>query len=440
VLAWVARGHYTAGRSAVMCLEPGEPMAERASIVSEVFKFLLAAVYAVLLVLLGPVSVWLVFGAETAVGKGLAAMGLLTLVIAADLFVWFRRTAHPRLWGWSTVVLAVVWVGLGYFILQAAPSGEAPEGSPVSHRFTSSATFSRYALANVVPEVEQVDLGLLAAPLLDPVLTHSQARRVSRLAGSIYGEMERDANFHALGSAMSWTYADRLGLPFDVGHYYLYVPRSAAAGRRGAIVFLHGSAGNFKAYTWIFSHLAERLGYVLIAPSYGMGDWRRPGAPSAVLRALEHASKLAQIDPHRVFLAGLSNGGVGVCRLARDHPGRFRGLVLISPVMAGTIVNDQAFREHWRGRRVLILTGQADRRVRIDSIRRHAEAMKSGGVNVRQIVYPGEDHFLLFSEYRKVLEDLGAWLAEADASRRPGTSPTAAWKRPSTSAARRWRS
>ncbi len=389
-------------------------MAERVSIPSEVFKFLLAAVYAVLLILIGPVSVWLVFGAETAVGKGLAVMGLLTLAIAADLFVWFRRTAHPRLWGWSTVALVLAWIGLGYFILQAAPSGEAPEGSPVSHRFTSKAAFRRYALANVVPEVEQVNLGLLAAPVLDPILTRGQARRVSRLAVGVYEEMERDANFHALGSVMCWAYADRLHLPFDAGHYYLYVPRKPAAGPRPAIVFLHGSAGNFKAYTWAWSRLAEQLGYVVIAPSYGMGDWRRPGAAPAALRALEHASQVTEIDERRVFLVGLSNGALGVCRLASHHPGRFRGLVLISPVMSGRIVGDKAFHERWRGRGVLVLTGQADRRVPVSYVRRHAEAMKSGGVNVSQIVYPGEDHFLLFSKRRKVLEDVGAWLAEAE--------------------------
>lgn len=389
-------------------------MAERVSIASEVLKFLLAAVYAVLLVLIGPVSVWLVFAAQTPVGKGIAVMGLLTLAVAADLFVWFRRTPHPRLWGWSTVVFVLVWIGLGYLIVRAAPGGKPPAGSPVSHRFTSDATFSRYALANVVPEVEQVNLGLLAAPALDPILTGSQARRVSRTVFGIYEEMERDASFHALGSAMSWTYAEALGLPFDVGHYYLYVPREPAAGARGAIVFLHGSAGNLKAYTWVWSRLAEQLGYVLIAPSYGMGDWRRPGAASAALRALDHASQVAEIDARRVFLAGLSNGGLGVCRLASDHPDRFRGLVLICPAMTLEIVGGKTFHEHWRDRPVLMLAGQADRRIPVGYVRRHAEAMKSGGVNVSQIVYPGEDHFLMFSKYQEVLRDVGAWLAEAE--------------------------
>ena len=388
-------------------------MAKNVSIAGEVLKFALAAVYAVLLLLLGPVSVWLVFTAQTAIGKGVAAMGLLTLGIAADLFVWFRRPAHPRLWGGSTVVLTLAWLALGFVILRAAPSGEAPPGSPVSHHFTSSAAFPRYALANVFPEVEQVNLGLWVAPVLDPILTGVQGRRVSRVALGVYEQMRRDADFRALGSAMCWTYADVLGLPFDVGHYYLYVPRRLPAGPRPAILFLHGSAGNLKAYTWLWSKLAKPHGCVVIAPSYGRGGWRRPGATDAALKALEHAAKDTKIDTRRVFLAGLSNGGLGVCRLARDHARRFRGLVLISPVMPRS-VHDKAFHDLWRGRPVLVLAGGADRRIPLESLRRHTAAMKAGGVNVKEIVYPDEDHFLFFSKSQDVLKNISAWMTELE--------------------------
>jgi hypothetical protein len=135
----------------------------------------------------------------------------------------------------------------------------------------------------------------LIMPYLDPILTRDQARRVSVFTLDLYRDMERDPDFHRLGSAMGWAYAELLGQPFDVGHYYLYVPRNRGSGPSPAIVFLHGSAGNFKAYTWLWSRLAEEQGMVVIAPSYGFGNWDRAGVV-AVLRALDDAATLVDID------------------------------------------------------------------------------------------------------------------------------------------------
>ena len=387
-------------------------MPEKSSIAAEIFKLALAAVYGVVLIVVGPPSVWLVLFAHTAVGRGVGALGLLLIGIAADLFVWFRRPVHKRLWGWSTVLLTFVWLGGGYLIVRQAPTGRPPIGSPVSHRFASGAEFDPYAPANIVPESEQVTLALSVMPLLDPILTRTQAGHIRDTALPIYDEMERDGNFHALGSALGRAYAERLGRAFDDGHYYLYVPRKPAAGPRAAILFLHGSAGNLKAYTWVWSRLAEREGCVVIAPSYGRGNWRRPGATAAAMRALDDATRATDIDPNRVYLAGLSNGGIGVCRLAEAHPRRFAGLVLLSAVMVPEIIDGERFAAAWRGRPVLIITGEDDRRVPIEQVRKQAAAMKSAGADVCEIAYPKEDHFLFFSKHRDVLANIAAWLAE----------------------------
>jgi len=386
---------------------------EKASIPGELLKFALAAVYGVVLIAVAPPSVWLVLFAHTAVGRGLGVLGLLTIGIAADLFVWFRRPVHKKLWGWGTVLLALAWIGTGAMLLREAPPGEAPPGSPVSHRFTSGGRFDPYCPANVVPEVEQINLALAAAPLIDPILTREQAARLRRVVLPIYDEMERDANFAALGSALGGLYADLLGRPFDTGHYYLYVPRQLPTGPRPAVLFLHGSGGNFKAYTWLWSRLAEREGLIVIAPSFGAGHWDRDAGPAAALRALDDAARHAPIDPGRVYLAGLSNGGVGVCRLAASHPDRFAGLIFLSPVMAPEIVDGKAFAAAWRGRPVLILTGDADRRVPVDSVRQRAAAMQAAGIDVREVIYPGGDHFLFFSKRDEILANISAWLNEA---------------------------
>jgi pimeloyl-ACP methyl ester carboxylesterase len=225
--------------------------------------------------------------------------------------------------------------------------------------------------------------------------------------------MERDPDFHALGSAMGWTYAELADQPFEVGHYDLYVPRHRGTGPLPAIVFLHGFAGNFKVYTWVWAKLAEARGVAIIAPSDGAGYWRPPGGIDAVFGALDDASAQVAIDPERVYLAGLSNGGYAAWRAAQAAPERFRGLILISPVMDARVMEDAMFLRRWGGRPVLVVTGEADERIPLSYVHEHVTTLQANGVPVQEVVYPGEDHFLLFSKAQSVMDDIARWLADA---------------------------
>ncbi len=338
--------------------------------------------------------------------------GLAVAVLpAAILGRWFSLT-YRAFWGWTSLALSAVFIGLTGIILLAAPDGgEAWPGSLVSHRFTGETTFQRYALTNIIPEVEQVNLGFLLAPYLDPIITLEQARRVSAFTLELYQELENDLNFQRLGSVMGWAYAEVIGRPFDVGHYYLYVPQKRSDGPLPAILFLHGSGGNFKAYTWAWAKFAEKQGFVIIAPSFGFGNWSRPGGLAAASLALDDAATLIEIDPDRVYLAGLSNGGLGVSELAATFPERFRGLILLSPVMDTEIVNSAEFHDSWRESPILVITGEADQRIPVSYVERQVSVLQTGGVDVTYIAYPGEDHFLFFSQLTNVLSDISAWLS-----------------------------
>ncbi len=372
---------------------------------------LLISIYGGLALLGAPLSMWLLLNAQTWTGRGLAIVGIIVIILPATLFLWQRGRSDRSFWGWSSVALGLILAGVLGGILLSTPTGYPPSDSPVRHRFTRGGSFQSYRLTNIVPEIEQINLGFLIMPYLDPILTRDQARRVSVFTLDLYRDMERDPDFHQLGSAMGWAYAELLGQPFDVGHYYLYVPRNRGSGPSPAIVFLHGSAGNFKAYIWLWSRLAEEQGMVIIAPSYGFGNWDRAGV-AAVLRALDDAATVVDIDQDQVYLAGLSNGGLAVSQLAQVAPGRFRGLVFISPVMATEIVDGSTFRDAWRGRPVLLVTGEADRRIPVSYVRQRAMSLKASGVQVTEVTYPGEDHFLFFSQPEKVLGDISNWLSK----------------------------
>jgi len=196
------------------------------------------------------------------------------------------------------------------------------------------------------------------------------------------------------------------------GFSYISPETEPMDGPLPAMVFLHGSAGNFKPYLWLWSKLAEEQGIVIIAPSFGFGNWRQSGGATSVLQALDDAAKMIEIDQTQVYLAGLSNGGLGVSQLAEESPERFRGLIFISPVMATEIVDKATFSDLWRGRPVLVVTGQADQRVPISYVRQRVSILKAGGVEVADITYSGEDHFLFFSQSENVLNDVANWLSE----------------------------
>ncbi len=251
-------------------------------------------------------------------------------------------------------------------------------------------------------------------PYPDSLFTRQQMRRVSPFTLALYREMDRDPDFWQLGSAMGGAYADVFGQPFDTGHYYLYVPRNRLPGALPAILLLHGSAGNFKAYTWAWAKLAETRGCVIVAPSFGFGDWTQPGGERAALAALEDASKWVEIDASRVYLAGLSNGGLGISLLARRAPQRYRGLIYLSPVMPPDILDQPEFQAAWKGRPVLVVTGEADERIPLRYVTERAQRLMDGGVAVTYRTYPGEDHFLFFSQLDDVLRHISAWLAKIE--------------------------
>lgn len=374
---------------------------------------LLTFVQAVLLLLL-PLSVWLLFHFQTPSGLALAMGGVAAFLLPVAWLGSRHSARRSRFWRNCRNVLASSLAVCLLVVFLRVPNGRPPADSPIQHRFFCSTKFAAYSIANVVPEIEQINAGFFAMPLLDSIFSQRQARAVRPFTLALYREMEADPNFHQIGSVLGWSYAEMFGRTFNIGHYYLYRPRKPAAGPRPALVFLHGSLGNFKTYTWVWSKLAERNGMVVIAPSFGAGNWDQPGGMAAVLAALDDAKKIVSIDDQRIFLAGLSNGGLGVCRLAQAAPRIFRGLLCLSPVLISEVLRDRSFQENWRGRNVLVISGEQDERIPWQYVAGQVEVMKSAGVRVTVRTFPGEDHFLFFSQPGPILAEVERWMRQAE--------------------------
>ena len=190
----------------------------------------------------------------------------------------------------------------------------------------------RYAPWNVAPEVDQVHIGICVAVVRDPYMDSARARTMWSYLRPIYGTLERDAEFQALGSALGMAYREVAGLEFRSGHYYLFLPPTQGNERLPCLVYLHGMGGNTKAHFWVLSRLTQHLKCVVIAPTFGIGNWDREGSGEFVADVVREALATLPVDAQRVFLLGYSNGAMGVTRAVIAGPTLFGGLMYLSPV------------------------------------------------------------------------------------------------------------
>ncbi|NOU27386.1 MAG: prolyl oligopeptidase family serine peptidase [Polyangiaceae bacterium] len=327
-------------------------------------------------------------------------IGAVLLGLAAGVLAWRRRRGPA----WATAGAAVA---CGLASLARAPSGAptvtATSGARLESRFTSDHPYPRFAPANVVPEIDQFKLGSYLVPATDPYLTVASSARLRGLIVDVYRDMDRDPAFRALGSAMPYAY-DNL----DSGHLYAYVPARATGEKLGVLLFLHGSGGNFKVYTHILQRVAEQEHVMVVAPSFGFGNWQAAGGTAAIAAAVTYAVRELDADPSRVVIMGLSNGGRGVTRALRDGAERYAGVVLLSAVMETDVLRGVG--DHYRGTPALVLYGDADDRLPRDYEEAGAEALRKAGLGVRVHAYPREDHFLFFSQKASIQSEVAAFV------------------------------
>jgi pimeloyl-ACP methyl ester carboxylesterase len=164
-----------------------------------------------------------------------------------------------------------------------------------------------------------------AEGLLDAVQRHPEAsvERVSRMI-----ETERPYDVRPIGTLAGeriWiggqTYALALSVPLT------YQPSRGYA----LVVCLHGAGFTGDAY---LDRWQARLGddYLLACPTYPGGAWFTRRAEELVLATVQYVRQRYHIDPDRIFLSGMSNGGIGAWLIGMHHASLFAG---IAPMAGG---------------------------------------------------------------------------------------------------------
>lgn len=151
------------------------------------------------------------------------------------------------------------------------------------------------------------------------------------------------------------------GLPVTVHErtyrYGLYVPPSYDPAKEYALVLcLHGAGFTGDAY---LERWQTRLGenYILACPTYMQGTWWTRHGEELVLATLRTVQARYHIDPDRVFLTGMSNGGIGTYLVGTHHAPLFAGL---APMAGGLDTVLMPFLENLKNTPVYMIHGRQD--------------------------------------------------------------------------------
>lgn len=155
-------------------------------------------------------------------------------------------------------------------------------------------------------------------------------------------------------------------------HYGLFVPPSYdPAQSYPLVVCLHGYGFSGDTYLnrWI-----PRLGehYLLACPTYPESAWWTRFGEELVLATIREVKSRYHVDTNRIFLTGMSNGGIGAWIIGMHHADVFAG---IAPMASG--VDDVLFPfvENLRHTPVYVIHGAADQIMPVELSRALVEEM-----------------------------------------------------------------
>jgi poly(hydroxyalkanoate) depolymerase family esterase len=139
--------------------------------------------------------------------------------------------------------------------------------------------------------------------------------------------------------------------PAGFRHYKIFLPPNPSGAPRPLLVMLHGCTqdpDDFAAGTRM-NLLAGKIGAVVLYPTQGAHangarcwNWFRPGdqqrdhgEPAQLAALTRHIIATENIDPRRVYAAGLSAGGAMAAILGREYPDLFAAIGVHSGLAPG---------------------------------------------------------------------------------------------------------
>jgi phospholipase/carboxylesterase len=173
--------------------------------------------------------------------------------------------------------------------------------------------------------------------------------------------------------------------PRSRGGFSLYVPEYYTPDRAWPLVMaLHGGSGNGRGSLWRWLRDARSLGAILVAPTAAGATWALMGEDvdtANLARILDSVRSRWNIDPARLLLTGMSDGGTFCYVSGLESASPFTHLAPIAatfhPLMA-----EMADAERLRGLPIHIVHGALDWMFPVQTARQTRDLLTAAGADV----------------------------------------------------------
>ncbi len=175
----------------------------------------------------------------------------------------------------------------------------------------------------------------------------------------------------------------------------------------GLVVCLHGAGFTGESY---LERWQSRLGedYLLVCPTYPAGAWFTRRAEDLVIAVVRKVQRQYHIDPDRIFLTGMSNGGIGAWLIGMHQAPMFAG---IAPMAGGLDAVLMPFLANLRNTPVYMIHGAKDQVMPVELSRSISRELAALGYPHRYREH-NREHPMAGGHYfpREELPDLITWL------------------------------
>jgi phospholipase/carboxylesterase len=173
--------------------------------------------------------------------------------------------------------------------------------------------------------------------------------------------------------------------PGSRGGFSLYVPEYYTPDRALPLVMaLHGGSGNGRNFLWSWLRDARSFGAILVAPTATGPTWALMGEDTDtpnLMRMLETVRSRYNVDPKRMLMTGLSDGGTFCWVSGLDRASPFTHLAPVAatfhPLMAEIADGDRL-----RGLPIFLVHGRLDWMFPVQVARQTSNLLSAAGAEV----------------------------------------------------------
>ena len=322
---------------------------------------------------------------STAVASALATPGLDSVYAGGDtasarmlLGIVYRAGAAPP----SIATLSSL-LGSGnprVRTLAARLLARASERSAAHPLLVRAAADSDYFVRNAAARALRPDslpraTGATACTLPDSMRERPARARVSAPAGTSFRGM-------ASNTFRGWPYG-------------MYVPDDYRGDEAfPLIVYLAGNSGPAVEGVQLGATAFERTGYLVVYPN-GSGGWWRTSTATMVDSLLGEVMRNYNVDPERVYISGLSNGGTGTLDYVSLWPQRFTAAVVaMGAGLFGFIEKggNRPFVSNVTHTPLLFLHGKRDEVIDVSATTNTVDSLRAQHANVAMKLFPDRGH------------------------------------------------